>query len=66
MFDVETNEVFFLPYATKGNGWSETAESQNPWKTLDFVSAKEILMGDPAGRIIEELEYNMEKQENSF
>lgn len=48
MFNVETDEVFMLHYATPGNGWAETAAGQNPWLHLGYISATDIIMNDPA------------------
>lgn len=39
MFNVETDELFFLHYATKDNGWAEVAASQNPWVAVGYISA---------------------------
>ncbi len=47
MFNVETDRVFILEYAKRGNGWAKTAESQNPWILLGYLSAQDILMGSP-------------------
>lgn len=47
MFNVETEELFFLDYAHKGNSWNKTAESQNPWITAGFFSAEEVIDGNP-------------------
>ncbi len=63
MFNVETNELFFLSYAHNENSWAKTAESQNPWVCIGYVSATTILMGDPAGEIESQLLYNIEQQE---
>lgn len=51
MFNVETDAIFFLPYAKNNNGWNKTAESQNPWITIGWVSASDIIMGDPKTEI---------------
>jgi hypothetical protein len=63
MFNVETNELFFLKYATTENTWAKTAESQNPWILLGYVSATDILMGDPASEISDRLDYEFEQHE---
>jgi hypothetical protein len=39
MFNVETDELFFLPYATSQNSWAKTASSQNPWIIVGHISA---------------------------
>lgn len=56
MFNVETDRIFMLEYATEGNGWAETAESQNPWICLGYVSAEDIMAGDPAGFLTERVQ----------
>lgn len=63
MFNVETDELFFLSYATPENSWAKTAEGQNPWILLGYVSATDILMGDPAAYISEKLDYEFEQQQ---
>lgn len=63
MFNIETNELFFLHYATAENSWAKTAEQQNPWICIGYISATDILMGDPAGYIESELLYKVEQQE---
>lgn len=63
MFNVETDELFFLDYATPENGWAKTAEQQNPWIHLGYVSATDILMGDPASYISDELDYTFKQQQ---
>jgi hypothetical protein len=45
MFNVETESLFFLNYATKDNGWARTAASQNPWVVVGYVSALAIVAG---------------------
>lgn len=45
MFNVETDELFFLNYATKDNSWANTAASQNPWVIVGYVSALAIIAG---------------------
>jgi hypothetical protein len=47
MFNVETDELFMLHYATPGNGWAETAAGQNPWRHLGYLNAVDILMNNP-------------------
>ena len=42
MFNVETDELFFLNYATNDNGWANIAESQNPWVLVGYVSAIDV------------------------
>lgn len=61
MFNVETDELFFLDYADPGNGWAKIAEGQNPWILLGYVSATDILMGNPASDISDRLDYEFEQ-----
>lgn len=63
MLDVESGDLFFLDYAVNHNGWNKTAEQQNPWITLGWVSASDILMGDPAGEIETNLLEQVEQAE---
>lgn len=39
MFNVETDELFFLHYATRDSSWAEIAASQNPWVLVGYASA---------------------------
>lgn len=63
MFNVETNDLFFLHYATQDNNWAEIAQQQNPWIKIGSVSASDILMGDPASEISDRLDYEFEQQQ---
>lgn len=63
MFNVETDDLFFLHYATPDNSWAKTAESQNPWLHLGYISAEDILMGDPVSYVADELDYKFEQQQ---
>ena len=56
MFNVETDELFFLNYATRDNGWAETAASQNPWVLVGYVSAIDIVSSLEKGYLIEGLQ----------
>lgn len=58
MFNVETDEVFMLHYATPGNGWAETAAGQNPWRHLGYLSAVDIIMNNPV-EILTPQEYEL-------
>lgn len=62
MFNVETDAIFFLPYAVNGNGWNKTAESQNPFITIGWVSASDIIMGDPKKEIADKLNYEFQQK----
>ena len=64
MFNHEKNECFFLDYAVFGNGWDETAEGQNPWMLLGYISATDILMNDPKGEIIDLLQEKIDIKES--
>lgn len=56
MFNIETEKLFMLGYATPENGWDKTAEQQNPWIRVGFVSAETIIAGDPAYQIEQNVE----------
>lgn len=62
MFNVENNELFFLPYATHDNNWAQIAEQQNPWIKIGSVNATDILMGNPASEIADRLDYEFENE----
>ena len=47
MFNVETDLIFMLPYATSENSWAKTATSQNPWICIGYLSAETVVGGDP-------------------
>lgn len=63
MFNVETDELFFLSYATQDNNWAKIAESQNPWINIGYVSATDIIMGDPASEIADRLDCEFEQHQ---
>jgi hypothetical protein len=63
MFNVETNELFFLSYATPENSWARTSEQQNPWILLGYVTGNDIVMGNPAKDIADRIDYEFEQQE---
>ena len=56
-------QLFFLDYATRENGNAKTYEQQNDGICIGYVSATDILMGDPAGQIEEELLWKVEQAE---
>jgi hypothetical protein len=43
MFNVETDKLFILDYATSQNSWAETAASQNPWILIGYISAHAVV-----------------------
>ncbi len=53
MFNYETQEVFFLPYAIRGNGWAEIATQQNPWTLLGYVSGLSVCDGTATEYLVE-------------
>jgi hypothetical protein len=60
MFNVETDELFFLNYATSENNWASVAESQNPW----YVSASDIMSGAADTFLIEDNNHTIEQMQS--
>ena len=42
MFNMDTDKLFFLGYGTPNDGWVKTAEQQNPWKHICYLSAQDV------------------------
>lgn len=42
MFNLDTDELFFLGYGTKNDGWVKIAEQQNPWKHICYLTAQDV------------------------
>lgn len=51
MYDMNVKSIFMLPYATPSDNWAKIAEQQNPWIHLGYLSAEEIIVGDPSSYI---------------
>jgi len=69
MFNVETDELFFLNDATTENNWASVAENQNPWVIAGYVSANDIMNGAADTFLIENNNYTiaqMQAQEEQF
>jgi hypothetical protein len=64
MWDLDSEKLILIKYANPSNSWAKTAEGQNPWIHLGYVSGYDCIDGDPFGYIegeitrIQEEEYN--------
>lgn len=52
MWNLDNSKLFLLPYAKPSNSWAKTAESQNPWIHLGYISGIDCIDGDPFGYIL--------------
>jgi len=57
-FNVESNELKFIPYLTKeDNSWESVYESQNPCIIVGYVNYNDAIMGDPVSEILERIKH---------
>ena len=42
MFNLDTDELFFLGYGTPNDGWVKIAEQQNPWRHICYLTAQDV------------------------